>query len=56
LIACRLKRCKTYVSEVLLLQDGEQEAGHGIIAVRRHDDELVAEWAVCVEKDGKCTS
>lgn len=29
------------IFEVLLLQDGEQEASHGIIAVRRHDGELV---------------
>lgn len=38
------------VSEVLLLQDGEQEAGHGIVAVRRHDDKLVADRVLCVGK------
>lgn len=31
------------VFEVLLLQDGEQEAGHGVVAVRRHDGGFVSD-------------
>lgn len=30
------------VFEILLLQNGEQEAGHGIVAVRRHDGGFVS--------------
>jgi len=28
--------CTTHVLEVLLLQDGEEEAGHGVVTVGRH--------------------
>ena len=35
---------RTHVFEVLLLQDGEQEASHRIFAVRRHGEGLVV-WA-----------